>query len=451
MNLHKRPIGVFFLLAPAFLLQLRATPKPQNEQHRLYVAVPGIRNDLQYGGIGILVYDIDAGYKFIRRIPTWNVPPGQAAENVKGIAASAKTGKLYVSTIKRVACFDLLSEKKVWEKTYQGGADRLAISPNGKILYIPSLEGPHWNVVDAGTGEVITKIAPNSGAHNTIYGPDGSRVYLAGLRSPLLSVADTKTHTVVKQIGPFSNSIRPFTINGSQTLCFVNVNELLGFEVGDCKTGKVLYRVEVTGFQKGPTKRHGCPSHGIALTPDEKELWLADSANSSIHIFDATVMPPKQKTSIKLRDQPGWITFSIDGARAYPSTGDVIDTSTKRIIATLQDETGRQVQSEKLLEIDFARGKPVRAGDQFGIGQKRWPIHRSRCLQPLRFDNHTNCRACVLPPYVPTLFFTPYCASTSCRITTPLNWCTLARLTTGKRSNWLAPMRSSATCSGWST
>src|SRR5205807_7449534 len=99
--------GVFFLLAPAFLLQLRATPKPQNEQHRLYVAVPGIRNDLQYGGIGILVYDIDAGYKFIRRIPTWNVPPGEAAENVKGVAASAKTGKLYVSTIKRVACFDL--------------------------------------------------------------------------------------------------------------------------------------------------------------------------------------------------------------------------------------------------------------------------------------------------------------------------------------------------------
>ena len=269
-----------------------------------------------------------------------------------------------------MACFDLLTEKKVWEKTYDGGADRLAISPDGKTLYIPSLEGPHWNVVDAQTGEVIAKITPDSGAHNTIYGPDGSRVYLAGLRSPILSVADTKTHTVVDKIGPFSNSIRPFTINGSQTLCFVNVNELLGFEVGDCKTGKMLHRVEVTGYQKGPTKRHGCPSHGIALTPDEKELWLADAANSSIHIFDATVMPPKQTASIKLRDQPGWITFSIDGRLAYPSTGDVIDTNTKRIVATLEDETGRHVQSEKLLEIVFANGRPVRAGDQFGIGQK---------------------------------------------------------------------------------
>jgi len=370
MQVPKRLIWIFFLLTPAVLLPLCATPSPTDEQHRLYVAVPGIRNYLAYGGIGILVYDIDHGYKLIKRIPTWDVPPGEEAENVKGIAASAMTAKLYVSTTRRVACFDLTTEKKVWEKIYDGGADRLAISPDGKILYVPSLEGPTWNVVDAATGDVLTTIKLDSGAHNTIYGPDGSRVYLAGLRSPILSAADTKTNTVVKQIGPFSNSIRPFTINGSQTLCFVNVNELLGFEVGDCKTGKMLYRVEVTGYQKGPTKRHGCPSHGIALTPDEKELWLADSANSSIHIFDATVMPPKQKTSIKLRDQPGWITFSIDGTRAYPSTGDVIDTSTKRIIATLEDETGKDVQSEKLLEVDFANGRPVRAGDQFAIGRK---------------------------------------------------------------------------------
>jgi len=32
-------------------------------------------------------------------------------------------------------------------------------------------------------------------------------------------------------------------------------------------------------------KRHGCPSHGIALTPDEKQLWIADCANSAIHVF----------------------------------------------------------------------------------------------------------------------------------------------------------------------
>lgn len=380
-------ICAFCTIASAALLQFRESRAAGQEQqyrttgvltaqhvrHFLYVAVPGIRNYVEHGGVGILVYDIDAGHKFVRRIPTWDVAAGQAPEPIKGIAASARTGKLYVSTTKRVGCFDLLTDKKVWTKSYDGGSDRLAISPDGHILYVPSFEGPHWTVVDAKTGDVIAKIEPKSGAHNTIYGPDGARVYLAGLHSPVLSVADARTHKIVGGVGPFSNSIRPFTINGSQSLCFVNVNELLGFEVGDCKTGKMLHRVEVTGYAKGPTKRHGCPSHGIALTPDEKELWLADAANSSVHIFDATSMPPKQTMSVKLRDQPGWITFGIGGRYVYPSTGDVVEARRKQIVASLKDETGKDVQSEKLLEVDFAEGKPLLAGDQFGIGQVAAP------------------------------------------------------------------------------
>jgi DNA-binding beta-propeller fold protein YncE len=133
----------------------------------------------------------------------------------------------------------------------------------------------------------------------------------------------------------------------------------------------VLHRVEVAGYEKGPVKRHGCPSHGIGLTPDERELWLADAANSAVHVFDNTVMPPRQVASVTLRDQPGWITFSLDGKYAYPSTGDVIDVHTRRIVAGLQDEAGRPVQSEKLVEVVVASGKTRRTGDQFGVGRAR--------------------------------------------------------------------------------
>jgi DNA-binding beta-propeller fold protein YncE len=344
---------------------------PPAEHHYLYVAQPGIRNYVEYGGVGVLVYDIDRGYRFVRRIPSQDVPEASAPENVKGIAASAATGRLYVTTIARVMAFDLETDRKVWDRLVDGGADRLAISPDGKTLYVPSLEGPHWTVLDAGTGSVRSTIVTNSGAHNTVYGPDGRRVYLAGLKSKMLAVADPATHTVVSEVGPFTNVIRPFTINGAQTRCFVNVNDLLGFEVGDLKTGKMLHHVEVSGYSKGPVKRHGCPSHGVALTPDERELWLADAANNAVHIFDATAMPPRQVASLKLRDQPGWITFSIDGKHAYPSTGEIIDTRTRKIVARLTDEVGRAVQSEKLLEVVFADGKPIRAGDQFGIGGRR--------------------------------------------------------------------------------
>jgi YVTN family beta-propeller protein len=339
------------------------------DRHLLYVANPGTRNYTEYGGVGISVFDIDNGYKFVRRIPTWDVPAGKQPENVKGIAASAKTGRIYVSSLNRMVAIDMISGKRIWDKTYEGGCDRMAISPDGKLLYVPQLEGPNWHVVDAANGNVLATVETKSGSHNTIWSADGGRVYLAGLKSTSLSVADPKTNKVTATVGPFADVIRPFTVNGSNSLVFVNINKLLGFEVGDIKTGKKLYRVEVEGFKQGEVKRHGCPAHGIALTPDEKELWLADCANSAIHIFDATVMPPKQVRSLKARDCVGWISFSMDGKFAYSSTGEIFDAATKKLAATLTDEAGHAVQSEKMLDVTVRNGKVVAAGNQFGVGK----------------------------------------------------------------------------------
>ena len=81
--------------------------------------------------------------------------------------------------------------------------------------------------------------------------------------------------------------------------------------------------------------------------------------------------PPRQITSIEVRDQPGWITFSLDGRHAWPSTGEVIDVPSRKIVARLADEHGVPVHSEKLLEIDFSDGRAVRCGDQFGLGRAR--------------------------------------------------------------------------------
>ena len=52
-------------------------------------------------------------------------------------------------------------------------------------------------------------------------------------------------------------------------------------------------------------------------------------------------------TRIKVRDERGWITFTIDGQFAYPPTGDVIDAATKKIQTTLTDETGAAVMPVK--------------------------------------------------------------------------------------------------------
>ena len=70
----------FILVVAAALLTMpcwgQQSPKntsPQAKNHvsrYLYVAVPGIRNYLEYGGHGILVYDLSDNYRLVKRIST---------------------------------------------------------------------------------------------------------------------------------------------------------------------------------------------------------------------------------------------------------------------------------------------------------------------------------------------------------------------------------------------
>src|SRR5579859_6948267 len=94
----------------------------QQRQRFIYAALPGVGggNNMKYGGAGILVFDIDHGHKFVKRIPLQGAPPDDGRqEAIKGIAAHAGTARLYVSTSRRVAAYDLLTDKMVWEERYE--------------------------------------------------------------------------------------------------------------------------------------------------------------------------------------------------------------------------------------------------------------------------------------------------------------------------------------------
>ena len=71
-------------------LLLLALAQDVAERRLLYVASPGIRNYVEWGGKGVLVYDIDDGHRLLRRIPSpFDDPRGQvhlrqepSAENI---------------------------------------------------------------------------------------------------------------------------------------------------------------------------------------------------------------------------------------------------------------------------------------------------------------------------------------------------------------------------------
>ncbi|HEX8041095.1 MAG TPA: YncE family protein [Chryseosolibacter sp.] len=315
----------------------------------------------------IYIYDIDQGHTLVRKFAV----PG--AGNFKGISADARRGKLYLSsnTGDQLVCVDLKTEKIDWSLPVNEYADSQAITPDGKYIYLPKRYGGGWDVIDADLKKVIAFIpVPYGNPHNTWCSKDGSKMYLAALGNENLYVADVSTHSIVKTVGPFDantesgwgwvdkkdspKGIRPFAVSSDDRFCYVNMDGILGYEIGDLLTGKRVGRVEVQGFPK-IRGNHLTTSHGVNLPPGGKEIWVSNDAAPYLHVFDCTVTPHKQIADIKFNKKNGWITFSIDGDYCYPSSGDVIDTRSKKII-------GQVVESEKLLEIDFEGGVPVQAG-----------------------------------------------------------------------------------------
>jgi hypothetical protein len=268
-----------------------------------------------------------------------------------------------------VGCFDLEKEKVVWEKTYEAGSDRSAITLDGKKIYVPtgwwySGDDSGMLVVNAENGELIKRIRVGPQAHNSIVSLDGRRVYLC--TSTMLTIFDTRDERVIRQIkdvGEFG--IFPYTMDSRNRIGYVCLGKHVGFDIVDLEAGKVLGRV-YAGQEHIPHR-----THGVGLTPDESELWISDQVGKKLFIYDATKTPPQPKGQLDLsQGGHGWVTFSLDGRYAWTHTPDVFDARTKKLITTFRDETGNPVSSSKYIEVHFRDGKVVEMGNEFGLGRK---------------------------------------------------------------------------------
>lgn len=332
---------------------------------------------------GLYVYSIDHGNRLVQTI---SLP--QIGTSTHGVVASPRTGKLYISYGEQqppggsLLAYDLRRGRVVWHRTYAFGIDSMAISPNGRWIYMPAGEASGdgtWRIIAASNGRSTGRsIAGPAGAHNTILAPGGRYIYLAGVDHPYLEVANTATGRIVRKIGPLNlPGVRPFTINGSQTLAFTTARSFLGFQVSSITTGKVLYTVPIPGFSFDAKTFGRTPDHGISLSPNERDLYLIDTPNGYVHVFDVSGLPgarPRLVANIKLKHAPpndGWLQHSRNGRYVYVGrSGDVIDTRTRTIVGYLPPLSS----SADFLEIDWRRGRPVATTNRYGVGYVRHAV-----------------------------------------------------------------------------
>jgi 6-phosphogluconolactonase (cycloisomerase 2 family) len=358
-----------FVIPFGVLINSGAQPAPLNPVRSLY-AVNESPNDRGT----VSVYDIDAGHRLVKTIETVS-----HVADVRGVAASAATGKLYVAYrddagTGKIYCLNIYNDEIVWDKVISPGVDRLAIKPDGELLYVPTWEGgsaDYINIVDANTGEVVRKVYFSNRSHDTQYplsGPlfqetkanDGSGTYLYMI---------DPANYAISRIGPYSGTLGPYAVDSTSSYVVNNVMNLWGMQVANIKAGQIVTAAI-------PDHPAGDPGllHGIAWTPDQTEVWQNSSGDDPhVYIWDMTnPAAPVLKDRLTLRSGRGshWLTFTINGDFGYIAPNKNSADGTEIFNARSHASVGMIGSSEDLLEIDFADGKITQVGDQYGIGRR---------------------------------------------------------------------------------
>jgi DNA-binding beta-propeller fold protein YncE len=218
---------------------------------------------------------------------------------------------------------------------------------------------------------------------------DDSLVFFGNRFSNNLIDATTSDNSVLTTMSAVANGVRPFTVNKVGSIAYVTTSQTSGtpsFYTINTRTGAVLYQPRATGFScTGGQISVGIATctHGIALSPDERTVYLIDAANSAnhVHVFDVGGLPsraPTLTTSWNFPDairgsqsrcagnsadclKEGWLHLSMDGRYLFVGdSGDVIDTTTGGTVANLSAMANSRVE----IEVDMQDGRVVAAMNQ---------------------------------------------------------------------------------------
>jgi YVTN family beta-propeller protein len=301
-----------------------ATAEPGKGRQKLYVT--------NSAGDDVTVVDV-ATNKPLGRI--------EVGPHPHGIAVPAAQDVVYVtiegSTPGELVAIDPATDKVVRRMAVGPAPNQLAVTPDGKYACVPVSDG-HYAIVDLARFEIIARTFTGGEPHNTLCSPDGKRFYLAPKGSPKkVTVLEVGTWKPIAEI-PFSDEVRPIALSEDEKRLYACVDGLVGMEVADVPNHKMIYRIEdeLTDEEKKVASR----SHGIAVRPDQKEVWECDLGHHEVHVYDVTGDKPRQTAAVPIGSEVYWLTFRPDGKVCYVSArggGEVaaVDADTKKVVARI--------------------------------------------------------------------------------------------------------------------
>jgi YVTN family beta-propeller protein len=293
-----------------------------------------------------------------------------------GIAVAPDGSRIYISeeADKTLTVVDGKTLKVTKQIPLSGNPNLVDMTPDGRWIYVaialtyddlsefPQIKANASggvDIIDTVSLQNVKTIPIRGGIHDLNVTPDGKYVIAGGSRGAkppanMMNVIDTRTKEIAWSLlmnpapSPMAISKNP---DGSTKWIFAQLGGLNGFEVVDFATQAKINQIKLPELPVEKQNRHGppAPSHGIALTADQKTLLVNSRLNSTLYAY--SVPDLKLLGSVALGGKgAGWLTITPDDKTAYVANEHTNDVSVVDI---------KSLKEVALIPVGFAPARNV--------------------------------------------------------------------------------------------
>ena len=232
-----------------------------------------------------------------------------------GLKFSADGQRLYASggNDNTVLSYRIANQKFAGTDTIRLGAawPKEKISPTGleindakHRMYVVTKEDNSLYVVDLTTKATVSKLALGHEAYGCLLAPDQKTLYISLWGGDKIACYDTWTGRLTGEIATESHPTELIQTRNGRYLFVANANSN-SVSVIATNTRKVL---EVISTALYPTKLTGATPNSLALSADEKTLYIANADNNCLAVFDVTT---PGKSAARGFIPTGWYPTSV--------------------------------------------------------------------------------------------------------------------------------------------
>jgi YVTN family beta-propeller protein len=289
-------------------------------------------------------------------------------EEGHGVQAAPDGSRIFITveSDKTVVAVDGKTLKEIKRIPLSGAPHNLAFPRNTGKIYVAIHGAPGGvDVIDAKTLTKIKHIALDGmQIHNPFATPDGKFVMAESDedKTKIDAIIDTKNDELNWKI-EFDKTPRTagFYTNpdGSTKWILQSLSGMSGFVVVDFATHKEIRRIEtpwaggkVIGMPSPGGGPHSVPSHGLAVAPDNKSVWVNSRMDNCVYAYSLPDL--KLLGYVPTGYDAMWMTFTPDSKKLYDAnngagTVSVIDTVAMKELVQIRVGQGPKRNSLAML------------------------------------------------------------------------------------------------------